>query len=254
MSNNQRGAVLPIVIIILIIAGILVTTKLVSVPQIFKPKAYGGPVYPNGEICKTICEKIPDIQTCGGLEGKLCPVGMTCITPGKYPDAQGVCIPLPPDIPPPLTTTASCDKDNMATFKWQPVKRATNYTLRINKEPEEWNPDYSEYDADRATIGSGDRALEAGNITSATVNVGAGFFVGGTVTASDGSVQVLPPFSCPGKVDDRCAQEKATWACSSSNEVNCKFFPQPCNIPPDWKPISTPAPTPSSTSLPYSTP
>jgi hypothetical protein len=37
--QNERGAILPLLIVVLLVAGILVTTGLVKVPQIFKPKA-----------------------------------------------------------------------------------------------------------------------------------------------------------------------------------------------------------------------
>lgn len=41
-ANFQKGSVLPIVVVILLIAGILLTTGLVKVPQVFQPKAGGG--------------------------------------------------------------------------------------------------------------------------------------------------------------------------------------------------------------------
>ncbi len=41
-AHSQKGAILPLLVVVLLIAGILVTTGLVKVPQIFKPKASGS--------------------------------------------------------------------------------------------------------------------------------------------------------------------------------------------------------------------
>ncbi len=50
-AQGERGAILPILVVILLVIGILVTTGLVKVPQVFKPKASGvSPIELIGDV------------------------------------------------------------------------------------------------------------------------------------------------------------------------------------------------------------
>lgn len=221
--SAQKGAIAPLLVIILLIIGIFVGTKLVDVPQLLKSRA---------------AEKlaITNIE-CGGIEGKTCPRGHSCVLDGDFPDAAGKCIPNPSA----GEVSTSCDGYGELSLVWQPVPEAANYTVRINHYPDTWAPDYTEYDVTRLTktFGEfhGDRAFEAGNTTNTSVNVGYGYFVGGTITASDGTIQVIPSFTCNPKKQVYCAQVLTT-ACAPGSQVNCKQFPTPCDVPSDWTEVA----------------
>lgn len=242
--SAQSGAIAPLLVIILLIAGIFVGTKLVDIPQLLKSRA-------------DFTQTAPKTYYCGGISGDSCPAGYSCLLEGKYPDAPGVCQPAPSA--PPEEVFASCDEAGNLDLKWQKVDNARNYTVRLNRFPDAWAPDYTGSDINRLTKTDmnefhGDRAFEAGDVTSIEgINAGFGYFVGGTITPglSDGTIdrskiQLIPAFSCTSQVNKLCPQV-VTRACAPGSLVHCQEFPTPCHVPKDWTEITAAIPPGTTT-------
>lgn len=101
-------------------------------------------------------------------------------TDGKLTSPAQASIILQPDEN--ISEFASCNNNNLASLRWPAVEGATNYTIRINKHPETWEPEYT--GTDILTPSFGDRAFEAGENTSVSVQLSAGSYSGWTITPS----------------------------------------------------------------------
>lgn len=130
--------------------------------------------------------------------------------------------------------SVSCGNQNLASFNWPavniPGKTVHNYTLRINKEPAEWNPDGS----------SGDVVIDIGESgTSFSVELTPGTYLDWTVQAG---------FS-DNTTGEAIHGSGSPFVCSA----NLSTTPPAATATPTTVPSATPTPTPTPTTPPSPT-